>query len=88
MILGFVLYFDDLKNRGAILDKVEAGTTTDMMTSPVIGRRTEGDGNDNDYEMKEGEDNDEVPVAEVASPMDVYKENSDLRASLKRSLAR
>ena len=58
-----------------------AESPTDLMTSPVVGRRTEGD---NDY------NNDDEPVAMVvtAGNMDVYKENADVRDSLKRSLAK
>jgi len=86
VLLGIWLYFDDLKNRGGILDKVE-DSPTDLMTSPVVGRRTETD-NDNDFEIKEGADDVPEGVVVTAGNMDVYKENADLRASLRRSLAR
>ena len=83
IVLNILLYIDDLKNRGGILDSVDPEKKlAELMTSPEQGgkRRAHGDAEDEDYDMNV-DDN-------VKASLEVYKQNKETRDNLKRSIAK
>lgn len=60
IVFNVWLYIDDLKNRNGILDSVDKGDNLEtLMTSPTgKNNRKEFDGEDADYQMETGADQD------------------------------
>lgn len=87
---NLVLYFDDIKNRGGILDKVPGATETiaALMATPQIPKKEFVKAAPADYTAFNKDFGEEVEVVVGLPDLQAYKDNPSFRDALRRSQAR
>lgn len=92
-LLNIWLYFDDIRNRGSVLNNVDKGETLEeLMTSPVAERKTAGPDDliEGEVVMAEMEANEHLKLPNQAAHdgVDQYADDQGARDALKRSMAK
>ena len=87
IVFNVWLYFDDLKNRGGILDAVDTGENLEeLMTSPLPSEKRKLA---EQMHNRPDDDNIEINVDEkIHQDLLTYKQDKETRDTLKRSLAK